>query len=78
MANLTITVDAEVLKRARIKALENDESVNAYLARMLEEYAGHSRQQQLAVERLVEIADRVDSGSGPEGRRWTRDELYDL
>lgn len=76
MANLTITVDADVLKRARIKALENDESVNAYLARMLEEYAGDSGQAE-AVHRIVELAERSTAGSGPQGRTWTREELYD-
>jgi hypothetical protein len=30
MANLTITVDDEVLKQARIRALEENSSVNAY------------------------------------------------
>ena len=39
MANLTISVDDEVLKRARIRALEENSSVNAVLGRYLEEYA---------------------------------------
>lgn len=39
MANLTLTVDAAVLKRARIRALERGESVNQILARTLAEYA---------------------------------------
>ena len=33
MANLTISVDEEALKRARIRALEENSSVNAVLAR---------------------------------------------
>ena len=40
MANLTITVDEQVLKRARIRALEDDTSVNALLRDYLEVYAG--------------------------------------
>ena len=32
MANLTISVDDATLKRARLRALQRDESVNAYLA----------------------------------------------
>ena len=39
MANLTISVDGEVLKRARIRALEEDTSVNAVLGGFLKEYA---------------------------------------
>ncbi|MBK8508112.1 MAG: hypothetical protein IPL51_05490 [Candidatus Competibacteraceae bacterium] len=39
MTNLTITVDDEVLKRARMRALEEETSVNAVLARYLIVYA---------------------------------------
>lgn len=76
VANLTITVDAEVLKRARIKAIENDESVNAYLARKLKEYVGEIDQSE-ARRRILDHAERSTAGSGPDGRTWTREELYD-
>jgi hypothetical protein len=39
MANLTINVDSDVLKLARIRALKENTSVNAILSRYLEEYA---------------------------------------
>ncbi len=38
--NLTITVDDEVLRRARIRALSQGTSVNAVLREVLESYAG--------------------------------------
>lgn len=76
MANLTITVDAEVLKRARIKALQNEESVNAHLARKLEEYAGEAPQTEVTT-RLLRHAAAHPVSSGPAGRTWTRDDLYD-
>jgi plasmid stability protein len=38
--NLTIAVDDEVLRRARIRALEQGTSVNAVLREFLESYAG--------------------------------------
>ena len=38
--NLTIVVDDEVLRRARIRALEQGTSVNAVLREFLESYAG--------------------------------------
>ena len=38
--NLTITVDDDVLRRARIRALEQGTSVNAVLREFLESYAG--------------------------------------
>ncbi len=37
--NLTITVDADVLRKARLRALREDTSVNAFLRGCLEEYA---------------------------------------
>ena len=40
MANLTITVDPETLKRARIRAIEEETSVNRVLGHYLAVYAG--------------------------------------
>ena len=54
--NLTITVDDEVLKRARIRALEQDTSVNAVLRDYLESYAGGPRRRREAVRRLLELS----------------------
>ncbi|MBM3686893.1 MAG: hypothetical protein FJW85_07835 [Actinobacteria bacterium] len=39
MTNLTITVDEETLRRARIRALEEGSSVNAVLREYLSRYA---------------------------------------
>ena len=39
MANLTITVDEEVLKRARIRAIEQGTTVNTILAEHLARFA---------------------------------------
>ena len=38
--NLTIVVDDDILKRARVRALEEDTSVNALLRAYLTAYAG--------------------------------------
>ena len=48
MANLTITVDGETVKRARMRALEEGTSVNALLRDYLEDYAGVRRERQEA------------------------------
>ncbi|MGL5810562.1 MAG: hypothetical protein ACRCYQ_11505 [Nocardioides sp.] len=77
MANLTITVDEDTLKRARIKAIERGESVNSYLAEQLRRYAGRADRQAHAVARLRELADRHHAGTTGAGRTWTREELYD-
>ncbi len=78
MANLTISVDEEVLKRARIRALEEDSSVNAVLAKYLEQYARADelkRNREQALQSLLELADRCQAGRG--GKIWTRDELHE-
>jgi len=75
MSNLTITVDEEVLRKARIRALEQGSSVNAVLRELLEAYAGVSDSQSAAVEELIELSKKSRSRRG--GSHWTRDELYD-
>ncbi|HEX3036627.1 MAG TPA: ribbon-helix-helix protein, CopG family [Thermodesulfobacteriota bacterium] len=75
MANLTITIDDEVLKRARLKALEQGTSVNAVLREYLEAYAGVRQRQEEAIENLLRLSHGSRSKRG--GKRWTRDELHE-
>lgn len=75
MTNLTITVDDEVLKRARLRALQEDTSVNAMLRDTLDAYAGVRVERESAVVELLRLAREAEAGSG--GRRWTREELYE-
>lgn len=77
MANLTITVDEQVLKKARMRALEEDTSVNAVLRDYLEDYARADVERQRAVERVLASSRESRSGSGPGGRNWKRDDLYE-
>lgn len=76
MTNLTLTIDDELLKRARMRALEQDTSVNALVREYLEGLAGQAKTQD-AIRAVLELAERSHSGSGPDGRTWTRDELYE-
>ena len=75
MANLTITIDDELLKRARIRALEQGTSVNALLRDYLIAYAGDDAKAALA--EFIESARRSRASSGPRGRSWKREDLYD-
>ncbi len=76
MANLTVAVDEQVLKRARIKALEQGTSVNALLSAYLARYAGVGASQR-ALSEFLEIAARSHASSGSTGRTWQREDLYD-
>ena len=78
MSNLTISVPADVLKRARIRAIEEGLSVNAVLASYLERWAQTDELKQRrknAADRLVQLGEQSQAGSG--GRRWSRDDLYE-
>ncbi len=77
MANLTIVVDDGTLKKARMRALEEDTSVNAVLREYLEEYAGRRREQVEASRRIMEASRVSRSGSGPGGRKWKREDAYE-
>ena len=76
MTNLTISVDEEALKRARIRALEEGTSVNAVLRGYLEDYAGIRRERREAGRKLLELAGNSTMSSGGNGLP-EREELYD-
>lgn len=76
VTNLTVKVDDETLKRARIRALEQGTSVNALLRAYLEEYTGGREQRREAGEDFLRLTEEHESGSGTGGRAWSRDELY--
>ena len=75
MAKLTITVDEDVLRQARVRALEQGKSVNAILAEYLRFYADRRTAQADATRTLLRLSRKSTSARG--GRRWTRDELYE-
>ena len=74
--NLTITVEDEILKRARMRALEENTPVNAVLRNYLESYAGTTRRRRRrALESLLHLSRTIRAGRG--AARWTRDELHE-
>lgn len=75
MPNLTLTLDAEVLQRARVRAVQEGTSVNAVVREYLRSYGGVDEVDE-ARRRLVDLSRRTAGGSGPTGRRWSRDELH--
>jgi plasmid stability protein len=75
MGNLTIAVDEEVLRRARIRALQQGTSVNAVLRELLEAYAGVLDEQARAAADLLALSKTATSRRGK--ARWSRDELHE-
>lgn len=75
MANLTITVDDEVLRRARVRAAEQATSVNGILRDYLEAYAASGQTRQRVADAILQLSGQARSGRGD--TRWTRDELHE-
>lgn len=76
MANLTITIDDDLLKRARLRALERNTSVNALLREYLEAFA-EAGSGTVARRRFAALARAANSSSGGKGRSWSRDDLHE-
>lgn len=74
LTNLTLAVDEDLLRQARIRALEQGTSVNAVVREYLEHYVGTSAR--AGITGFLELAARARASSGPGGRSWSRDELH--
>jgi plasmid stability protein len=72
VANLTITVDDQVLRRARVRAAEEGTSVNAVLRRELERYVGEDRAIAEAWDTFLRLTENLKVSSPAGGRTWTR------
>jgi len=75
MANLTLKIDDKLLRRARIRALEQGTTVNELVRNYLSQYAVPRADRMRAFRRFLEIAEEAKAGSG--GRKRKRQELYD-
>jgi hypothetical protein len=76
VANLTVVIDDDVLRRARKRAIDEGTSVNAIVREQLAVYAAQD-EARAALDRVLAASRASTSRSGPGGRSWTRDELYD-
>jgi len=71
--NLTLQLDAEVIRRARVVAAKRGTSVSALVARELIQLAEREERYELARQRVEALM----AGSKPRGgRRWKRDDIY--
>ena len=73
--NLTVTVEADVLRRARLRALQDDTSVNAYVRGCLEDYAAERDRAAQAVAEVKRLMDAAELHWG--SRTWSREGLYE-
>jgi plasmid stability protein len=76
MSNLTLNLDEEVLRRARIRALEQGTSVNALVREWLERYADAGRQRDTTQD-IVDLLSTGGANRGSDSWRWNREDVYD-
>ncbi len=77
MANLTLTIDDDLLLKARQRALSEKTSVNSIVRDYLTSYA--TTRDQERVQRLIRLMDEINDKDKPSsgGKKWTREEIYD-
>ncbi|MGH8126958.1 MAG: DUF6364 family protein [Gammaproteobacteria bacterium] len=73
MANLTLSLDDEILQRAREAALRERTSVNAIVREYLTRYVDAKSRRLDAMDALDDLAKRSTSRST---HAWSRDELH--
>jgi hypothetical protein len=73
-ANLTLQMDAETIRRARIVAAKRGTSVSALAASRLRELVDEDDRLELARHRAEAI---LAKATGRGGRGWTRDDLHE-
>lgn len=74
MKNITVSVDDETYRRARVRAAEMDTSVSAVVRRLLTEYAAQESEFDRLARQEKELRKQVRNFRGSD--RQTRDEMY--
>ncbi len=74
MANLTLSLDDDLLQRAREAAIRDHTSVNALVREYLKQYVNARSRRLSALDALGAVAERTNSSSDCS---WTRDSLHE-
>jgi hypothetical protein len=75
MTNLTLVIDEEDLKQARILALQQGSSLNAVIRDFIKDYIGRANRYHDVTQRILQKAESSPFSS--QGRKWARDDLYE-
>ena len=74
MANLTLSIDEELLQKAREAAIRDNTSVNALVREYLAQYVNVRQRRLQALDALDAVADRTSSSSS---EPWSRESLHE-
>jgi hypothetical protein len=71
--NLTLQLDEDVIRRAKVVAAKRGTSVSALVARELDELVAEDERYEAAQQRALEL---MANAKPMGGRSWTRDDIY--
>ena len=71
--NLTVQLDEDVVRRAKVAAAKRGTSVSALVARQIDELATQDERYEQARQRAIELMAQAQPRGG---RNWTREDLY--
>ena len=75
MANVTLSVDDDLLKESREYAEKHNTSLNNLIRQLLKQTV-HKENRTVLLEECFALAAKANGRSG--GKKWKRDELYDI
>jgi len=75
MTNITLSVEEDDIKQARIIALQQGTSLNAVIRVFLKRYIGQTHRYQQVTERILQQAEHSQFSTG--NRKWIREDLYE-
>jgi plasmid stability protein len=75
MTNLTIAVDESIVRKARVRAINEGTSVSARIREFLADYAMGNDRQLAAGQAFIAAARRSKANS--EGAAWSREDAHD-
>jgi plasmid stability protein len=76
MKNITVTLDEDTARRARVRAAERDMSLSRYLGELVRKDIRHSQEYEEAMRRYLSRGPFKELTGSPQ-RYPTRDELHD-
>lgn len=75
MTNVTLSIDENDLKQARLLALQEGTSLNMVIREFVKGYIGQTKRYQQVTERILRSADASTYEIGK--KQWTRGDLYE-
>jgi hypothetical protein len=71
--NLTVRLDEDVVRRARVAAARRGTSISALVAQQITDLADQDERYEVARRQVLELMERATAHGG---RNWTREDIY--